>query len=126
MPPGDWACCASQRWAAQFVTLGWPRLFLPPKALLIAIAIAGDPRAGLVGSRLTTLYPDGSRTDTNTSSKLPGEPVSPDSARVDRHQAARPRTRHGPSDEFTRLLVVRSVPRLCRINVQVHIRGLSP
>ena len=45
MPPGDWACCASQRWAAQFVMLGWPRLFLPPKALLIAIAIADDPRA---------------------------------------------------------------------------------
>jgi hypothetical protein len=66
MPPGDWTCCASQRWAAQFVTLGWPRLFLPPKALLIATSIIGDPRTDLVGSRLTTLYRAGSRVGTNT------------------------------------------------------------
>jgi len=57
MPPGDWACCASQRWAAQFVTLGRPRLFLPPKALLIAIAIADDPRAGLVRSSIDHTVP---------------------------------------------------------------------
>lgn len=57
MPPGDWACCASQRWAAQFVTLGWPRLFLPPKALLIAIAIADDPRTGLVSSPINHTVP---------------------------------------------------------------------
>lgn len=57
MPPGDWACCASQGWAAQFVMLGWPRLFLPPKALLIAIAIADDPRASLVSSPINHTVP---------------------------------------------------------------------